>query len=99
VDIPQGTGKMYVKKDAKIYWFCSRRCEKNMLVLKRNPRYQAYTAAARKDKQQQMAALAHAKEHDKEQESAAAPEPKVKAVKKAKNAPAKKPAKPAEAAE
>ncbi len=30
-----GTGKMYVQKDAKILYFCSSKCEKNQLKLKR----------------------------------------------------------------
>ena len=33
----QGTGKMYVKTDGKIYYFCSSKCEKNMLKLGRKP--------------------------------------------------------------
>lgn len=32
-----GTGKMYIQKDAKILYFCSSKCEKNMLKLKRRP--------------------------------------------------------------
>ncbi len=35
--IKQGTGKMYVQKDAKILYFCSSKCEKNMLKLKKKP--------------------------------------------------------------
>lgn len=35
--IPRGTGKMFVKKDAKILYFCSSKCEKNMLKLRRKP--------------------------------------------------------------
>lgn len=35
--LKQGTGKMFIKKDAKILYFCSRKCEKNMLKLKRKP--------------------------------------------------------------
>jgi len=34
-DIEKGTGKIYVKKDGKILNFCSSKCEKNMLKLKR----------------------------------------------------------------
>ncbi|MBU0629248.1 MAG: 50S ribosomal protein L24e [Nanoarchaeota archaeon] len=30
-----GTGKMYVQTDAKILYFCSNKCEKNMINLKR----------------------------------------------------------------
>jgi large subunit ribosomal protein L24e len=37
-DIPKGTGKMYVKNDGKVYYFCAMKCEKNMLKLGRTPR-------------------------------------------------------------
>jgi large subunit ribosomal protein L24e len=33
--IIQGTGKIYVKKDGKVFNFCSLKCEKNQLKLKR----------------------------------------------------------------
>lgn len=36
-EIEKGTGKMFAKTDAKIFYFCSKRCEKNMLKLGRNP--------------------------------------------------------------
>ncbi len=42
-EIPPGTGKMFVKKDGKVFWFCSNKCEKNMLVLKRVPRKVKWT--------------------------------------------------------
>ncbi len=42
-NIPKGTGKMYVKKDAKIFYFCSSKCEKNMLKLKHKPRTTRWT--------------------------------------------------------
>lgn len=35
--IEKGTGKMFVKKDAKVFYFCSMKCEKNMLKLDRKP--------------------------------------------------------------
>lgn len=35
--IKRGKGKMYVKTDAKVLYFCSSKCEKNMLKLKRKP--------------------------------------------------------------
>jgi large subunit ribosomal protein L24e len=35
--IEPGTGKMYVLKEGKVYDFCSSKCEKNMLKLKRKP--------------------------------------------------------------
>jgi len=43
-------GKIYVKKDGTVYKFCSRRCEKNMLELKRNPRKVKWTLAYSKTK-------------------------------------------------
>lgn len=36
-DIKKGTGLKYVKKDGKILNFCSGKCEKNILKLKRKP--------------------------------------------------------------
>lgn len=36
-DMKPGTGKMFVKTDGKIIYFCSMKCEKNMLKLKRKP--------------------------------------------------------------
>ncbi|MAH32891.1 50S ribosomal protein L24e [archaeon] len=36
-NMPIGTGKMFVQKDAKILYFCSMKCEKNLLKLKRKP--------------------------------------------------------------
>jgi len=35
--IEKGTGKMFVFKNAKIVYFCSSKCEKNLLKLKRKP--------------------------------------------------------------
>ena len=45
-EIPKGTGKMYVKKDGKIFWFCSSKCEKNMIVLGRKARKTTWTKEA-----------------------------------------------------
>lgn len=36
-EIEKGTGKMYVKNDGKIFYFCSNKCDKNLLKLKRKP--------------------------------------------------------------
>ncbi|MBS3143806.1 50S ribosomal protein L24e [Candidatus Woesearchaeota archaeon] len=35
--IPKGTGKIFVFTSGKIVNFCSSKCEKNMLKLKRKP--------------------------------------------------------------
>ncbi|NOZ82497.1 MAG: 50S ribosomal protein L24e [Euryarchaeota archaeon] len=37
-EIEPGTGKMFVKRDGSLLYFCSSKCEKNMLKLGRNPR-------------------------------------------------------------
>ena len=36
--IEKGTGKIFVYKTGKVINLCSRKCEKNMLKLKRKPR-------------------------------------------------------------
>jgi len=36
--IRKGTGKMFVKTEGRILYFCSSKCEKNMLKLKRTAR-------------------------------------------------------------
>ena len=43
VEIEPGTGKMYIKKDATTYFFCSNKCQKNMIKLKRVPRRVRWT--------------------------------------------------------
>ncbi len=47
-EIPQGTGKMYAKNDGSVYYFCSRKCEKSLLKLKRDPKRVRWTEAYRK---------------------------------------------------
>ncbi len=47
-EIPQGTGKVYVKKDGKILHFHNSKCEKNMLILKRKARNLKWTDAYEK---------------------------------------------------
>ena len=41
--VSKGTGKIYVEKGGKVLNFCSMKCEKNMLKLKRNPRKLKWT--------------------------------------------------------
>jgi large subunit ribosomal protein L24e len=36
-NIPPGTGLMFVRNDGTILYFCSGKCKKNMLKLRRNP--------------------------------------------------------------
>ena len=37
-EIEMGTGKMLVKNDGKVFYFCSSKCEKNMIKLGREAR-------------------------------------------------------------
>jgi large subunit ribosomal protein L24e len=50
-EIPRGTGKMFVKNDGKILYFCSRKCEKNMLKLGRVPKKVKWTKEYRRWKE------------------------------------------------
>lgn len=47
-DIERGTGKIFVTKEGKVLNFCSRKCEKNMLKLKRLPRKLKWTGGKEK---------------------------------------------------
>ena len=46
--IEPGTGTMYVKTDGTILWFCTMKCEKNMLKLEHTPRLVKWTKAYEK---------------------------------------------------
>ncbi|MBN1786724.1 MAG: 50S ribosomal protein L24e [Candidatus Methanofastidiosa archaeon] len=52
--IEPGTGTMYVRKDGTIYYFCSKKCEKNMIVLKRKPRTTRWTSQYKREKEQRL---------------------------------------------
>jgi large subunit ribosomal protein L24e len=41
-EIKFGTGLMYVKKDGKVFYFCSSKCKKNQLLLKRDSKKQTW---------------------------------------------------------
>lgn len=61
-EIPKGKGIMYIKNDGKVLYFCSRKCEKNMLVLGRKARNVTWTEEYKKQKQERMAAMKHQSE-------------------------------------
>jgi len=42
-EISAGTGTAYVRNDGSMLWFCSSKCRKNMLHLKRDPRKLKWT--------------------------------------------------------
>ena len=64
--IPTGTGKLFIRKDAKMIWLCSNKCEKNMNKLGRKDRETGWTEAYRIEKKARMAAAAHAHDDTKE---------------------------------
>ena len=47
-ELEKGTGKMFIELDGRILYFCSNKCEKNMLKLKRNPRHMKWTMSYQK---------------------------------------------------
>ncbi|MCQ2086023.1 MAG: 50S ribosomal protein L24e [archaeon] len=49
-DIEPGTGKMFVKKDGAVLNFCTSKCYKNMVKLRRIPRTVAWTDKAKSEK-------------------------------------------------
>jgi len=57
VEIERGTGKTIVKKDNSIIHVCSMKCEKNMLVLKRNALKVPWTKKAQTFKAKKLAAV------------------------------------------
>ncbi|MCX6662565.1 MAG: 50S ribosomal protein L24e [Euryarchaeota archaeon] len=42
-DIEPGTGKLFIKKDGTVLYFCKMKCQKNMLNLGRIPRRVRWT--------------------------------------------------------
>ncbi|MCK5140226.1 MAG: hypothetical protein KAQ85_10325 [Thermodesulfovibrionia bacterium] len=49
-EIEVGTGKMFVTKRGKTLYFCSNKCEKNLLKLRRKPRRVKWTSAYGEEK-------------------------------------------------
>jgi len=49
-EIELGTEKIFVSKKGKAFYFCSSKCEKNLLKLKRKPRRVRWTQEYRKEK-------------------------------------------------
>lgn len=49
ISIMRGTGKMFVFETGKVIFFCSNKCEKNLLKLKRKPLTTPWTEAYRKE--------------------------------------------------
>ena len=49
-DIERGTETIFVTKKGKVFYFCSSKCEKNLLKLGRKPRKIKWTEAYRAEK-------------------------------------------------
>ncbi|MBI2564781.1 50S ribosomal protein L24e [Candidatus Woesearchaeota archaeon] len=56
-EIENGTGMMFVKKDGRVLNFCSSKCEKSTLKLKRQAKNYVWTSEGRKEKQQRIKLL------------------------------------------
>ena len=104
-EIKKGTGILHAFKDGTVYAFCSRKCETNLLKLKRKPQRVKWTARYHEEKEIRM----HGKEEkvkkvkkEKVKKKATRAERKIKREakkaerKKAKVAKRKQPAKEAE---
>jgi len=49
--VTKGTGVLFVKKDGTLFYFCSSKCRKNTLSLRREGRRQKWTMASRNFKE------------------------------------------------
>ncbi|MCD6549347.1 TRASH domain-containing protein [Candidatus Micrarchaeota archaeon] len=54
-EIPPGKGLMYVRRDGKIYYFCSSKCKRNMLNLKRSGKKTKWTEYVQKKRKEAKA--------------------------------------------
>ena len=53
-ELSKGTGKMFVKVSGQILYFCSNKCEKNLLKLGRIPREIKWTDAPKMKKAEKV---------------------------------------------
>lgn len=67
-EIEPGTGRMYVRRDGTIFQFCTSKCHKNMIELKRIPRTTGWTRQFLREKETRIAAHHTAKKVSKEAE-------------------------------
>ncbi len=65
-EIEPGTGRMYVKKDGTVLYFCSSKCYKNMMELHRVPRRVRWTRDYLKEKRIRTGAKEEKKEEKEE---------------------------------
>ncbi len=55
-EIEPGTGKMFIKTDGTVFNFCTNKCHKNLIVLKRLPRRTRWTQAYMREKSAKISA-------------------------------------------
>ena len=96
-EIELGTEKIFVSKKGKAFYFCSSKCEKNLLKLKRKPRRVRWTAEYRKEKAIRLKGMEKPAEKKEKPEKPKEEKPEKKhAEEKHKEKPAKPKEKPAE---
>jgi large subunit ribosomal protein L24e len=61
-EIEPGTGRMYIKKDGVVYNFCSSKCFKNLVELRRVPRRTTWTRYYEREKSVRMKGLPEVEE-------------------------------------
>jgi len=84
--IPKGCDTIYVTKKGKALYFCSSKCENNMVKLGRKARKVKWTSEYRKEKEVRLKLLAQKKEKP-EQSKKEEPKDSKKEVKETKKAP------------
>ena len=80
-NIEKGTGKMFVYSSGKVANFCSNKCEKNLLKLKRKPLNVKWTAEYRKEHKKGQSPLNFPTESKKDLKESPKVEKKQEAVK------------------
>lgn len=81
-ELIKGSGKIFAKKDGTLYYFCSTKCERNMLELKRRPDKTRWTNLYQKTKKALKAKAEKGKEKRKPEEKIKEPKKEVKKEKK-----------------
>jgi len=84
-DIEPGTGKLFIKRDGTVYSFCSNKCKKNQIDLRRVPRRTRWTKRYAELKESSLKhERAMAEKEEEEKETAKPKKKKAPAIKKLK---------------